>query len=246
MRSCILVLLAVATGFAQTAAFDVVSIKPALPDAGERSLSELPGPRLTTNNATLRMLVMFAYKTMPDQISGGPSWVESDGFDVDAKASNPKATPAQLRQMVQAMLADRFQLQVHRATRELPIYALVQAKGGMKLAVSHDETGNIGVRIEGPGRVTGVRGTMAMLAGALSKPLQRQVVDQTGLAGAYTFKLQFTPDKARKPNADGDPPPADGPSIFTALEEQLGLALKSTKGPVESIVIDRAVKPAAN
>jgi len=246
MRSCILVLLVVATGFAQTAAFDVVSIKPAPPDAGERSLSEFPGPRLTTNNATLRMLVMFAYKMMPDQISGGPSWVESDGFDVDAKASNPKATPAQLRQMVQAMLADRFQLQVHRATRELPIYALVQAKGGMKLAVSHDETGNTGVRIEGPGRVTGVRGTMAMLAGALSKPLQRQVVDQTGLTGAYTFKLQFTPDKSRKPNADGDPPPADGPSIFTALEEQLGLALKSTKGPVESIVIDRAVKPAAN
>ena len=224
---------------AQTAAFDVVSIKPSPPYETERSLTQNPGPRLTTENATLKMLMMFAYQMMPDQISGGPSWVESDGFDIDAKASNPKATQAQLRQMLQTMLAERFQLQVHRATKELAIYALVQAKGGTKLTESHDEAGNTGVRILGAGRVEGVRGTMPMLATALSKPLKRRVVDQTGLNGAYTFRLQFTPDNPRAEIADG-------PSIFTALEEQLGLALKSTKGPVESIVIDRAVKPAAN
>jgi uncharacterized protein (TIGR03435 family) len=226
--------------------FDVVSIKPAPPDARGRSLTENPGPRLTTGNATLKMLVMFAYQMMPDQVSGGPAWVESDGFDIDARASNPKATPGQLRRMVQAMLADRFQLQIHRATKESSIYALVQAKGGVKLTESHDETGDTGVRIEGPGRISGVRGTMAMLAGALSKPVQRRVIDQTGLTGAYTFKLQFVPDNPRKLSPDADAPPPDGPSIFTALEEQLGLTLKTTKGPVDSIVIDRAVKPAAN
>jgi uncharacterized protein (TIGR03435 family) len=192
------------------------------------------------------MLVMFAYQMMPDQVSGGPAWVESDGFDIDARASNPKATPAQLRRMVQALLADRFQLQMHRATKESSIYALVQAKGGVKLTESRDETEDTGVRIEGPGRISGVRGTMAMLAGALSKPVQRRVIDQTGLTGAYTFKLQFVPDNSRKPSPDADAPPTDGPSIFTALEEQLGLTLKTTKGPVDSIVIDRAVKPAAN
>jgi uncharacterized protein (TIGR03435 family) len=232
----------------QTPAFEAVSIKPARPGTAGRSLSENPGPRLTTSNATLKMLVMFAYRVMPDQVSGGPGWVESDGFDIDAKASDAKVTPAQLRGMVQAFLADRFQLQVHRTTKELPIYELVQAKGGTRLTESHDESGEIGVRIEGPGRISGVKGTMVMLANTLSRPLQRRVVDQTGLTGAYSFKLLFAPEqKQRRPTADDDTAaPSDGPSIFTALQEQLGLSLKAARGPVETIVIDRAARPDAN
>ena len=135
---------------AQSPVFEAVSIKPSSADAGGRSLSQNPGPRLSTSNATLRMLVMFAYQLMPDQISGGPGWVESDGFDVEAKGANPNATMGEFRRMVQAMLAERFHLQVHRATKELPVYALVQAKGGAKLTEAHGEDSGTGADVDQP------------------------------------------------------------------------------------------------
>src|SRR5437667_12680638 len=97
--------------FAQTT-FDVVSVKPARADAGGRSLTEHPGARLTTSNATLKMLILLGYQVMPFQLMGGPDWLTSAGFDIEAKASDPKASPAQFRQMIRTMLADRFQLKV--------------------------------------------------------------------------------------------------------------------------------------
>ncbi len=232
---------------AQEQVFEVASVKPARPDATARSLTHNPGARLTTSNATVKMLIMLAYQVMPDQISGGPGWLESDGFDIDAKAANPKATPQQFRQMIQNLLADRFQLKVHRGKKDLPIYALVLAKNGPKLTEAKDDDPAVSMRIEGPGRMTGVKATMPMLASALSRPLQHRVIDETGLKGVYSFKLQFVPDpNPAKPGADDGIPANDGPSLFAALPEQLGLNLKATKGPVEVLVIDHAGKPVPN
>ena len=232
---------------AQAPAFEVASVKPARPDATARSLTQNPGARLTTSNATVKMLIMLAYQVMPDQILGGPKWLESDGFDIDAKGADPGVTQAQFRHMIQSLLADRFQLKVHRSTKELPVYALVLAKNGPKLAEAKDDDPEVSMRIEGPGQMTGVKATMSMFASALSRPLQRQVIDETGLKGAYNFKLQFVPDRnPSKPGEDGVIPTGDGPSIFTALQEQLGLNLKTSKGPVEVLVIDHAEKPTPN
>jgi uncharacterized protein (TIGR03435 family) len=226
--------------------FEVASVKPAR-SGEERSLTQNPGARLTTSNATVRMLIMLAYQVMPDQISGGPNWLESDGFDIDAKGKNPKATQALFRQMIQSLLADRFQLRVHRETKELPVYALVLAKNGTKLVEAKDDDSEVSMRIEGPGQLTGVKATMPMFATALSKALKRRVVDESGLKGAYNFKLQFVPDqKPPRLGEDGSPPIGDGPSIFAALQEQLGLNLRASKGPIEILVIDHAERPTAN
>ena len=144
-------------------------------------------------------------------------------------------------------MADRFQLKVHRSTKEISIYALVLAKNGPKLTEAKDDDPEVSMRIEGPGQMTGVKATMSMFASTLSRPLQRHVIDETGIKGAYNFKLQFVPDQnPSKPGEDGVIPTDDGPSIFTALQEQLGLNLKATKGPVEVLVIDHAEKPAPN
>jgi len=225
--------------------FEVASVKLAPPGATERSLSHSPGARLITSNATLKQLVFLAYQVMPFQVTGGPDWVESAGFDIEAKAANPKASQEQFRQMIQTLLADRFQLKFHFASKEVPVYALVVARNGSKLVEAKDDSADVSMR-NGRGEMTGVN-TMAMFASALSRPLQRKVVDETGLTGAYTFKLQFVPDeKPARPSDDGAAPSLDGASLFTALREQLGLTLKPAKGPVEVLVIDHADKPSVN
>lgn len=166
---------------AQPPQFEVASIKPSNSGATERSFSPSPGGRLTASNATLKMLIAFAYQVMPEQTVGGPAWMESDGFDIQAKSADPNVSPAQFRQMIQELLADRFQLQAHRENREGSIYALVQVKSGAKLAESRDERAEVSMRIEGPGRMAGVKATMSMLAATLSRPLRRKVIDETGL-----------------------------------------------------------------
>jgi bla regulator protein blaR1 len=234
-------------GDAQGLAFGVASVKPARPDATVRSLTHSPGARLTTSNATVKMLIMLGYQLMPDQISGGPGWLESDGFDIDARGADANATQAQFRQMIQRLLSDRFQLKVHRSTKELPIYALVLAKSGPKLTEAKDDGPEVSMRTEARGQMTGVKATMSMFASALSRPLQRKVVDETGLKGAYTFKFQFAPDpKPSQPGAEDGTSDNDGPSIFTALHEQLGLSLKVTKGPVDVLMIDHVEKQIPN
>jgi uncharacterized protein (TIGR03435 family) len=192
---------------AQAPAFEVASVKPARPGITERSLTHNPGARLTASNATVKMLIMLAYQVMPGQISGGPNWLESDGFDIDAKGADPKATQAQFRQMIQSLLADRFHLKVHRATKELSVYALVPAKNGTKLVDAKDDGPEVSMRIEGPGQMTAVKATMSMFASTLSRPLQRKVIDETGLKGAYSFTLRFVPEQSpSSPGGDSASP----------------------------------------
>jgi uncharacterized protein (TIGR03435 family) len=224
-------------------AFEVAPIKPASPDATERGITQRPGGRLSTSNATLKQLVYLAYRVMPFQVSGGPDWVGSDGFNIEAKPADAKTDLVQFRQMIKTLLADRFQLKFHMETKQLPVYELVVSKRGAKLTEDKSENREVGMT-NLRGEMQGDKATMPMLASSLSRTLQRQVLDETGLKGAYTFKLQYSPDP--KPGDESPAPPSDGASIFTALQEQLGLSLKPTKGPVEVLVIDYAEKPSAN
>jgi bla regulator protein blaR1 len=227
-------------------AFEVASVKPSPAGATERSLTHQPGPRLVTSNATVKMLVFLAYQVMPFQVSGGPAWLQSDGFDIEAKAADPKTTPHQFRQMIQRLLAERFHLRYHLETKEAPVYSLVVGKNGTKLVAAKDDDPEVSMR-NGRGEMTGVRATMSMFAAALSRPLDRKVVDETGLTGAYTFKLQFVPDdNSVRTGEDVTAHFSEGPSLVNALQQQLGLNLKPGRAPVEVLVIDHADKPSAN
>jgi uncharacterized protein (TIGR03435 family) len=213
--------------------FDVASIKPsdALKSAGVASgwsFSYTPTGLKTIGS--LQTFIKKAYDVEDNQISGGPAWLDRDIYEIDAKASAPVSLD-DLKRMLQSLLADRFQLAMHRETRQLTVYSLVLAKGGSKLQ-KPDDAGN--------GFSSGanfLRGTMetAALAGHLTSTLGRTVVDNTGLKGSWKFSLTWTAD-------DG----TTGPSIFTAIQEQLGLRLVSTKGLVSVLVIDRAAQPSDN
>jgi uncharacterized protein (TIGR03435 family) len=228
--------------FAQTAprlSFEVASVKPSGPN--DQLMYRLqPGGRYIANANTLKNLVANAYGVPLYRITGGPGWGDSDRFNIEAKVGiQLKPWPdsnTQLSQMVQSLVEERFKVTVHRETRQETIYELVVAKGGSKLkAAGESESPGFGVE---PGRVHSMAVPLEYLAGNLSQVLERSVVDKTGLSGKFDYTLTYAPDTA----TPGD----DGPSLFTALEQQLGLKLESTKGPVEFLVIDHAEKPDAN
>ena len=253
--------------------FEVASVKPtAAPGSGRipMMIQFVPGGGLRTTNVNLRMLVTFAYEVQDFQIRGGPAWLGTDLWDIQAKPERTSDGPPedveklsdeqrkvatdQRRERLRSLLADRFQLAVHRETKNEPVYALVIGKGGAKL----EETKETGLRRGGMrmgrGELQGTGVKIEFLAQSLSSQLRRPVVDRTGLTGNYDFKLTWTPDVGQgfgpaglPPGADAPPPPdPNGPTLFTAVQEQLGLRLESQKGPVEVIVIDRAEKPTDN
>jgi uncharacterized protein (TIGR03435 family) len=182
---------------------------------------------------------MSAWHLNRDQIARGPNWLETAGWDIDARFP-AGASPTQAPQMMQAMLADRFHLVTHRETRVLPVYTLTVAKSGIKL----QEGNGSGGMSAGPRLIRYRSGTMRELAGQLSSYLGREVIDRTGLTGQYSISLSFAPVDLGA--SAGDAAPDSAPSIFQALQDQAGLKLESTKGPVEILVIDRAEKPTAN
>jgi uncharacterized protein (TIGR03435 family) len=224
------------------ASFEVASIKF---HPGPINFSADPavhGSRVTGTASTLLDLITTAYGVKYDQVSGGPNWAGSDHYDLDAKAEGGIApTKEQLRQMLQSLLADRFQLKIHRETKEVAAYALVVGKNGHKMKESSADApgsnftrGGIAMHMEYS------RGTMERLAGQLSGTAGRPVVDKTGLNGYYKYTLDWTPAN-RTPESD-----SDTPSLFTALQEQLGLKLQPAKVPYEFLVIDHAEKPSDN
>lgn len=218
--------------------FEVVSIKPADPAAPGHMTQQTPGG-FRERNLRLFELIMGAWNLNRDQLAGGPNWLETTGWDIDARF--PAGTsPAQAQQMMQAMLADRFRLVTHRETRTLPEYALTAAKGGIKL---HEGDGRGGMSA-GPRLIRYSAGTMGELARQLSGYLGRHVIDRTGITGQYAISLSFAPvDPAA---SAGDATQDAAPSIFQALQEQAGLKLESINGPVEVLVIDNAEKPTPN
>jgi uncharacterized protein (TIGR03435 family) len=244
MRKWLLVSLTACLGWGQAApAFDVTTVRPnlSLTSGGTGSLR---GGRLALPNVTLKSLLLMAYQVKQYQVVGGPGWIGTDKFDVEGKTES-NITFAQSYPMLQALLADRFQVRLHRETRDLPVYRLELAKGGLKLQASRDPQEFFRT---GRGLIEVKRTKMQTLADLLGSALGRMVLNETGQDGEFDFKLQWTPDESQPNAADADVSAFDpaGPSIFTAVQEQLGLRLESAKAPVEVLVIDRAEKPSEN
>lgn len=217
--------------------FEVASVK--LNHSGNSSSGEHTGPgRLTITNDTLKDLLRVAYDVKDFQIEGGPRWLDSDRYDIVATTGRSEAiTNQQLRPLLQALLADRFHLKTHRETRDMIVYSLVVAKNGPKLtAHTGGGGGDSHTTNASTGNITGTNATMATLANSLSQVTGRPVSDKTAIEGRFDYRIVWVPDQTD----------SSGPSIFTAVQEQLGLRLDSTKGPVEMLVIDSAEKASEN
>lgn len=220
--------------FAQSATapvFEVASIKPSKAEEGHSSWTSRHG-NLDMHNMSLRAIILAAYDIKDYQLTG-PDWLEKERFDIVAKAPSVTEDGAMPR-LMQGLLADRFHLAVHRETKPVPAYALVIAKGGLKIhevepgvnSSNNSRRGNDGII-----RLTAQRVSMERLAAMLLRTLNRPVVDRTGLTGVFDFKLEWAAEE--KTDAA-----AAGPSIFTALPEQLGLKLQPDKLPLELLVVD--------
>jgi uncharacterized protein (TIGR03435 family) len=243
---------------ARALTFEVASIRLDKSDSGEVGFGfGTKGNRFTASNVPLKSLIQYAYGVNGDQILGAPAWVGSEHYDIEAEVDEAEADwlhalrPEQQMLLLKPLLEDRFKLQVHRETRLLPAYELVVARNGPKVKqATPDETYPNGFKSPDgaarPGTFFLKQGqqdqltfqglTMARLAQLLSKQVGGHVVDKTGLAGDYDFTLQWAPEDN----------PGAGPSIFTAVQEQLGLRLKSGKLPVECLVIDHVEHPSPN
>jgi uncharacterized protein (TIGR03435 family) len=212
-----------------------------------------------TVNLSIRALLQYAYGLPATQILGGPSWLDSSTFDIDAKSDAtvdaqlhalPDIEARQRKQlMVQTLLADRFQLKTHQETRELPVFNLVLAKGGAKFKPS-DADGTAISSSTGSGiqriHVQGSDNTIELLARELAESLGRVVVDKTGIDARYDLTLRWMPADRPPPMLNGAPDPNPPPDIFTAIQEQLGLKLEPAKGPVPVLVIDHIERPSEN
>jgi uncharacterized protein (TIGR03435 family) len=254
-------------------AFEAASVKINKSGGWRREIGPTPGGRFTATNTPARDLIAFAYGVSQDGVSfrivGGPKWIDEDRFNVVATVTG-QWTFQQMREMVRTLLADRFRLAAHTETRELPTYALVVVPNQpLRLRRSVVDEAACQARREAiqrrepvpppvpgappicgsgrtnPGTITAVGGSMSSLASSLGQFVSRSVSDRTQLAGLFDFDLHWTPDTI--PQVPPDAPPLNidpnGPSIFTALQEQLGLKLESTRGPVDIVVIDRVERP---
>jgi len=243
-------------------AFEVVSIKPSKSDSLTRSVTYGPEGIRAVN---MRLDIFVHHGLRLQQVFGAPTWLQSEGYDFEAKvadadlAAYKNVSPAEFERMVHDVLVDRLKLKDHRETRELPTYSLVITKGGSKLKeVKPGNAYSDGAKLPsgnptGPGvfvlrglvagerRIVGQSGSIADLVAKISymSGIDRMVTDKTGLSGKYDFSLEWTPESAH-PETD------TGTSIFTAIQEQLGLKLEPDKGSVEVLVIDHVERPSAN
>jgi uncharacterized protein (TIGR03435 family) len=237
--------------------FEVASIKRADPEARGRYIRMLTAHQFLAYNHALKTLIAAAYDVSPQAISGGPPWVESERYEILAKAPGDRRPNLNEQMaMLRALLADRFKLAIHREPKEMSIYALTVAKGGSKLKVS---TVSPDANPEGPPalafvvspgvlRLPARYASMEEFVSVLQRAaLERPVVDRTGLTGRFDFDLEFAIDEtlfggALGPGLDHQPEPP----LFAALQEQLGLKLEATRGPVSTIVIDHAEPASEN
>ena len=231
-------------------AFEVSTVKPNVSKGLDATTRVDPGGRFRVVNAPVFWLIAGAYATIqgplrPSQIAGAPGWLQSDRYDINAQAADAAALPIDatvvtMRPFLQSLLEDRFKLRTHFETRQLPIYALVRAKPagplGPRLTVSSVDCvknptmcGFSG----GPGHAKGTALTNEKLLQMMALATDRVVIDRTGLTGKFDIELEWSPDQTV----------TDKPSIFTAVQEQLGLKLEATRGPVDVLVIDHIERP---
>jgi bla regulator protein blaR1 len=257
--------------------YEVASIKPNK-SADNRTRIMYSPDGLSATGGTLQMLIMSAYGVSPHQISGAPSWLNSERYDIEAKMDSSTADElrklgederrVERQQMLQTLLADRFKLTIHRESKELPVYALVIAKDGPKFQEAKpgdtysngikgpDGRPGAGMMLMGNGTLTAQGVPLVNLVRLLTRELGRTVIDKTGLTSKYDFTLKWTEEReapmfkgteGSQPGTGGTSvPESSGPSIFTAVQEQLGLKLESEKGPVDILIIDHVEKPSEN
>ena len=240
---------------AKVPTFDVVSIKPNKTGSGNNS-TNFSNNSFSATNISVKMLFEDAYGVKQDLIYGLPGWANSDRFDIQAKIVEPdlellkNLSLKRARAMLQALLLDRFQVKVHTETKMLPVYELVVAKDGPKFKASAPEGSPEDKSPNGVARgsmmvqntdLTSHAIPLASLANMLTDQLHRTVLDKTGLAGQYDLMLKWTADDGTEASPD-----SSIPSIFTALQEQLGLKLQSSKGPVDTLVVDHVEMPSEN
>jgi uncharacterized protein (TIGR03435 family) len=254
------------------ATFEVASVKANKSGESNGMLRMLPGGRVNASNMPVRPIITFAYQLAQYQLIGGPGWLTTDRYDLVAKMEQdvdpasiiPGAnTPSPMQLALRGLLEERFKLKVHRETREMDIYALVMARPGggpgpgLKPTTQDCAAAAAAARQGGPpptepgAPFCGIQGgpgrlrfgglPAASLAQAFSGPAGRMVIDRTGLTGAWDFELTFAVEGRGGPAADAAS--TDAPSLFTAIQEQLGLKLDPTKGPVDVLVIDSIEKP---
>jgi len=254
--------------------FEVASVKPNTSGTNMVRIMAPPnGGRLTVTNGSLRMLIAYAYKVKNFELSGTQGWMDSERYDVVAKAPDGSHGEEQLQLMTRTLLEDRFKLMVHRETKEMPVYALLPGKNGPKLPEAKEGgCATFGPNLPppargpgqfpptpcggffmGPNRMEGGKISMKQLVDGLSNILGRPVIDKTGFTGTFDVHLEFSPEGTAfgggLPGMPGGLPPGfdtSGPSIFTAVQDQLGLKLESQKGPAEILVIDHAERASEN
>ena len=229
-------------------AFDVASIRPNASGSYSSTTRTLPNGSLQMINAHLKAMIGYAYNVRQFQIVGGPEWIDADRFDVDARAADaPKGVGAPL--MLRTLLAERFKLVIRREMREQPVYALVRVRPEASLGpqvklstreCSAPQAGSCGVNMTTDGRGSTIQATAVSLkefAETLGGFVDRVVLDQTGVAGVFDLDLRFT----REGVAGGVA--GDAPSIFSALQEQLGVKLEPSRSPVDVLVIESVAPP---
>jgi uncharacterized protein (TIGR03435 family) len=248
----------------QKPAFEVASIKRNLSGSAGSGMSAFPGGRVRVSNLTISNLIANNYSMRSFLIINAPDWVFRDRFDIDAKApSDAPISGPLLQQMLRQLMADRFKLVMHVETREMPIYHMVMARPGRqlgpKLKPSSVDCGQLAKdaiaagkpitnssnpdcmnRGGGPGFIAYGSQGIGLLASLVGEAIGRKVEDRTGLTGNFTLELTYTPDQV------GTTPPPDALSVFTALEEQLGLKLRPARGRGEVMVIDSVERPTEN
>jgi bla regulator protein blaR1 len=239
--------------FAQSPAsrpsFEVASIKENTSGARNSGTSTRDGGLFIGTNVSVKQLIMQSYRLQDFQVLGGPDWVNTAAFDIQARAAEgavPKSTepfdinkPDTLALMVQSLLEERFQLKVRHEAREMSVYILSVGKDGAKLKAPAAETGSTNTNVSnGKTHVVGKGSPVGTLAQIIGRQLRRPVIDKTNLTGPFDFELDWV-----NPNAPTD---EVGPSVFTALQEQVGLKLESAKAPVEVLMIESIQKPSEN
>lgn len=251
--------------------FEVASIKPNPDCVGDRQDEQFSPGRVSVTCIPLRSLIQAAYGTFANgpnpnpqrlRLFGLPDWAGSDRFNITAKAKGDAPMDQMFGPMLQALLEDRFRLKVHRETRELPVYTMTVAKGGLKIRASKagscvpvDLNHSDQPSPNWCGRMTGRPSSQRIVDDAygmsmaeigskfLANRLDRPVIDETGIAGMFDAHLEFSRSDLSRPDADPD---SGAPSIFTAVQEQLGLKLSPGRGPVEVLVIDHVERPSAD
>ena len=253
MRRLLLLLATTALCAAQPRPFDVASVEPNTSGGNGTSMRTANG-RLTVTNAPLFQLIQQAYQIKDFQLNGGPGWIATERYDIDAKMEKNDISDKDLWFSLQPLLADRFRLKVHREAKQMPVFTLTVVKGGPKFT-AHKENGEgndkprLGVSIgSGKGKLMATKISMAGFSESLGHQVDRIVTDRTGLKGDYDFTVEWSPEnhEGSMVGAIEEKAGLTGPNIFEALQDQLGLKLESAKGPVQIIVIDSAEKASTN